>query len=187
MKSRCLWTFMGDRCMSSAAERAQVSCQHTSPQRQLIPIQCPLLWARLRPGTWVFCSRWCCAPSSQAGRAQPLWSSQGRISTATTGDLQTHDPAHGVTRLAAELAVGAVECHSLPLPNPPAQAVTVVHHPLDFLQHTDSAMFIRWDTGFLFEKFLMYSDYPRDDIPLEELGQRVQQSTLSLNILFCFN
>lgn len=92
-----------------------------------------------------------------------------------------------MTRLAAELAVGAVECHSLPLPNPPAQAVTVVHHPLDFLQHTDSAMFIRWDTGFLFEKFLMYSDYPRDDIPLEELGQRVQQSTLSLNILFCFN
>lgn len=92
-----------------------------------------------------------------------------------------------MTGLGAELAVDAVECHILPLPNSAAWEVTVVHHPPDFPQQMDSGMFIRWDTGLLFEKFLMYSDYPGDGIPLAELGQNVQQSSLSPNILFCFN
>lgn len=51
----------------------------------------------------------------------------------------------------------------------------------------DSAIIFMWDTGFLFKNFLMYSDYLRAGLLLEELGQNVQQNILCPNILFCFN
>lgn len=96
-------------------------------------------------------------------------------------------PGNGVSSCGASRAVHPPCCYFLPLLKPPVQVGSAIHVPLDFPQNMGSAIIFRWDTGFLFKNFLMYSDYLRAGLLLEELGQNVQQNFLCPNILFCFN
>lgn len=84
---------------------------------------------------------------------EPNCSAGPRVASAQPAQVRGLSPAHdgagnGVPGCGGSGAVHLPCCHIIPLLNPPAQAVAVVHRPPDFPQHMNSAMFIRWDTGF---------------------------------------